>query len=157
MTSDELIALSDKATLLMEKVGEGDYQSFDALVAEYSEDEGMTEYTNGYYLTKTSDYVDDVRDALFDMKVGEIRKIVPEGDDAYGIHIVMKYKLDEDGYLKEENGDFFRATNGTLNFLPALKNVLLADYIETYKADIVVDEKLLASVSMKSVKANYHY
>ncbi len=157
MTTDEIIALSDKATLIMEKVEKGDYQAFDALVAEYGEDAGMTEYPNGFYLTRTSDYVADVRDALLDMEIGEVRKIVPDGEDAYGIHVVMKYKLEDGGYAKEENGDFFRASNGSYNFLSTIKNQLLAEYIDKYMSQIVIDEKLLASVSMKSVKSNYHY
>ncbi len=157
LSADEIIALSDKATLLMEKVEKGDYQAFDALVAEYSEDEGMAKYTNGYYLTTTSNYIPTVRDALFDMEVGEVRKIVPEGEDAYGIHVVMKYELDKGGYADEANGDFFRADDGSYNFLSAIKNELLANYIDKYLSQIVIDEKLLATVSMKSVKANYHY
>lgn len=157
MTAEEMIALNDQATLIMESVEKGDYQTFDTLVREYSEDEGMTEYTGGYYLTKDSNYVSAVRDQLFEMEVGEIRKIVPEGDDAYGIHIVMKYALDVGGYAKEENGDFFRTSSGAYNFLTDLKNILLADYIDKYKVDIVVDEKLLATVSMKKIDANYHY
>ncbi|MBE6576561.1 MAG: hypothetical protein E7653_00300 [Ruminococcaceae bacterium] len=157
LSSDEIIAISDKATLMTESVKKGDYQAFDALVSEYSEDEGTAKYTNGYYLTRTSDYIPAVRDALFDMEVGEVRKIVPEGEDAYGIHVVMKYELDKGGYAEEANGDFFRASDGSYNFLSNIKQELLADYIDKYISQIVIDEKLLSTVSMKSVKANYHY
>jgi hypothetical protein len=155
LTADELIRLSDKAQLIMEdEAKEGDYKLFDALVEKYTEDEGMTKYPNGYYLTATSNYDSpEVVEALFEMEEGEIRKV----DSQYGMHIVMKYELDEGGYADEKNADFFRTSDGSLAFMSTLKNIMLEQYVEKYKADIVVDEKLLSSVSMKTVGANYNY
>ena len=156
LTADELIRLSDKAQLIMEdEAKEGDYKLFDALVEKYTEDEGMTKYPNGYYLTATSNYDEPkVVEALFEMEEGEIRIVL---DGTYGIHIVMKYELDEGGYADEKNADFFRTSDGSLAFMSTLKNIMLEQYVEKYKADIVVDEKLLSSVSMKTVGANYNY
>ena len=155
LTADELIRLSDKAQLIMEdEAKEGDYKLFDALVEKYTEDEGMTKYPNGYYLTATSNYDSpEVVEALFEMEEGEIRKV----DSQYGMHIVMKYELDEGGYADEKNADFFRTSDGSLAFMSTLKNIMLEQYVEKYKSDIVVDEKLLSSVSMKTVGANYNY
>ena len=87
------------------------------------------------------------------MEVGEIRRI--ESD--YGIHIVMKYELDEGGYAKEENKDFFRKEDGSYSFIGDIKNKLLGVYLEKYKEDIVIKEDLLDSLSMTDVKANYNY
>lgn len=155
LTADELIKLSDKTQLIIEdEAREGDYKLFDALVEKYTEDEGMTKYPNGYYLTATSNYDSpEVVEALFEMEEGEIRRV----DSQYGIHIVMKYELDEGGYADEKNTDFFRTSEGSLAFMSTLKNILLEEYVEKYKENIVIDEELLKSVSMKTVGANYNY
>lgn len=155
MTSDELIALSDKVQSIMEtEARDGEYALFDSLVEKYGEDEGMDNYPNGYYLTENSDYdAPEVVEALFEMQDGEIRKV--ESD--YGIHVVMKYKLDDGGYAKEENKDFFVTDTGTYSFLNLLKSQLLEEKIASYKERIVVDEALLYTVDMKSVGANFNY
>lgn len=154
LTTDELIGLTDKTQMIMEHVGKGDYKLFDSLIEDYNEDKGMTEYPNGYYLTATSDYdAPEVRDALFEMEDGEVRKV----ESARGIHIVMKYELDEGGYADEANAAFFRTEDGTYSFLSALKSNMLEDYVAEYKALIVIDEDRLKSISMKTVGVNYNY
>lgn len=155
LSEDELIALSDKVQLIMEdKAREGEYALFDTLVATYGEDEGMDKYANGYYLTRTSDYDSpEVLAALFEMEEGEIRRVESE----YGIHIVMKYELDEGGYANKANESFFISSDGTYSFLADLKSDMLDVYLQKYKESIVVDEKLLKTVDMKSVGANYYY
>ena len=155
MSKDELIALSDKVQIIMEtEVREGEYALFDSIVEEYGEDKGMTEYPNGYYLTKDSEYDSpEVLEALFDMNEGEIRRVESE----YGIHIVMKYKLDEGGYADEANADFFRTESGNYKFLSTLKSNMLEDYVKECKEQIVIDEERLKGISMKTVGANYNY
>ncbi len=154
LSTEEAKALSDEVQYVMESVKEGEYSLFDKYVEEYGEDPGMDAYPNGCYLTATSNYDStEVRDALFEMEVGEIRRI--ESD--YGIHIVMKYELDEGGYAKEENKDFFRKEDGSFSFIGDIKNKLLGVYLEKYKEDIVIKEDLLDSLSMTDVKANYNY
>ncbi len=155
LNKDEMIALSDKVQLILEdEAREGEYLLFDKLIEEYGEDEGMEKYPNGYYMTKTSDYDSpEVVEALFEMKEGEIRRVESE----YGIHIVMKYKLDEGGYADAANKDFFRTEDGTYSFLSSLKSQLLEEYLVLYKPNIVIDEERRNSLSMKNVGANYNY
>ncbi len=155
LTKDELIKLSDKVQLILDgEAREGEYTLFDSLVTKYGEDEGMEQYPSGYYMTATSDYDSpEVVKALFEMKDGEIRRI--ESD--YGIHIVMKYPLEENGYALEENADFFRNEDGTYNFLGIIQSNLLDAYVADYKAKIVIDEDKLKELSMKNVGANYNY
>lgn len=155
LSKSEMIALSDKVQLIMEnEAREGEYSLFDKLIEEYGEDTGMTEYPNGYYLTESSDYDSpEVVKALFEMNAGEIRRVESE----YGIHIVMKYELDEGGYADTDNADFFLTESGTYSFLSALKSELLEDCISKYRDSIVIDEDRLKSISMKSVGANYYY
>lgn len=154
-TEEELIAASDYAQMVLEKCEEKNYTLFDTLVEKYTEDEGMYTYTSGYYLTADSDYdAPEVRDALFEMKDGEIKRI----DSDYGIHIVMKYKLDEGGFSKEINSDFFVDTKtGGYRFMTDLKNYLLSEQLKPYKEKIKIDEGLLEGVDIKSVGANYYY
>ena len=155
MNDTELRALSDKVQTIMENEARaGEYALFDSLVERYNEDEGMDNYPNGYYLTENSDYdAPEVVEALFEMQDGEIRRV--ESD--YGVHIVMKYKLDDGGYAKEENKDFFVTEAGTYSFLNLLKSQLLEEMVAPCKERIVVDEALLSTVDMKSVGANFNY
>lgn len=154
LSESELKKLQDESTLLMESVDKGNFTLFDTYVEKYGEDEGMTMYPGGYYVTAKSNYDSpEVLEALADMEVGEVRKVYSE----YGIHVVMKYELPKGGYNDKANADFFATKEGQLVFLTDLKSMLLADYLEQYKANIVVDEKLLATVSMKTVGANFYY
>lgn len=156
-TESELIEVSDYATRIMDKLEneEGNYTLFDSFVENYSEDEGSLKYTNGFYMTKDSNYDSpEVIEALLDMKEGEIRKVYSE----YGIHIVMRYKLDEGGYKDDKNSDFFISTKtGTYTFLPILMSELIAKRLEPIKALVNVDEALYETIDIKQVGANFYY
>ena len=153
-TKDELIEASDRAQLIFESTQNKNYTLFDSLVKSYSEDEGMTEYKNGYYMTRDTEYeAPEVLEELFDMEVGEVRMVHSE----YGIHIVMKYALDEGGYSNAENKLFFRDADGVYLFLEDLKNQLLAEKLAPYKEKIVIDDGLIEGIDMKSVSPNYYY
>ena len=154
LSESELKKLQDESTMLMDSIDEGNFALFDTYVETYGEDEGMTMYPGGYYVTANSDYDSpEVIEALLDMEVGEIRKVYSE----YGIHVVMKYELPKAAYNDSKNGDFFWTKEGNLSFLADLKSALLADYLEQYKSRIVIDEELLATVSLKTVGANFYY
>ncbi len=153
-TTEELRKVSDMAQIIMESTVEGDEKIFDSLVEAYNEDTGMNEYKGGFYLTKDTAYDSpEVLEALFDMKEGEIRKVRSD----YGIHIVMKYKLDEGGYAKKSNAVFFTDENGRYLFMEDLKTKLLDARLASYIAKIEIKEDLIEGVDMKSVGANYHY
>ena len=153
-TTEELREVSDMAQIIMESTVEGDEKIFDSLVEAYNEDVGMDEYTGGFYLTKDTAYDSpEVKEALFEMKEGEIRKIRSD----YGIHIVMKYKLDEGGYAKSSNSVFFADENGKYLFMDDLKAKLLEARLESYVSQIEVNEDLIKGVDMKSVGVNYNY
>ncbi len=86
---------------IYDKAQSGD--DFEKLIEKYNEDDGMTYYTDGYFLTKDSAYEENFLNASFDMKEGEVRTV----ESAYGIHIIKKYALDDKGYEKEINKNFF--------------------------------------------------
>ncbi len=154
-TTEEIRAAIDRATLIEEQCVKGNYTLFDSLVDKYSEDVGMTEYPNGYYLTKDTHYDSpEVVEALFEMETGEIRTVHSD----YGIHVVMKYELDEGGYADSDNSDFFVSNDtGNYVFMSKLKEELLAEYLKKYIDKIEINEELLEGVDIKSVGANFYY
>ena len=149
LEGDELQAVLDLAASTMSKVEKDDYAGFEALM---SEDES---YPNGYYVTRESNYDSpEVIEALFEMEIGEIKMIKSD----YGIHIIMKYELEEDGYNKKDNSDFFISTvTGNYVFMTDIKNQLMSSYLEKHKSSIIIDETLLKGVDMKSIDPNYYY
>ena len=61
-------------------------QTFDSLVNKHTEEEGISEYPNGYYITADTNYASpEVLKALFDMNVGDVRMVQSD----YGIHVIM--------------------------------------------------------------------
>ena len=101
LTSEEIAAKTTLAADILKKAQNGD--DFEKLIEEYGEDEGMTYYTDGYFLTKSSPYEENFLKASLEMEDGEIRSV----SSSYGIHIMKKYPLEKDGYKKEINENFF--------------------------------------------------
>ncbi len=138
-----------------EKVVQNDLEVFDALVEQYSLDEGMDNYPGGYYVTRETNFDSpDVIKKVFALEVGQTAMV--ESD--YGFHLIMRYDLEDKGYQMKENSDFFIGQKtGAYVFADALENQLLAGYLESYKAQIIVDEALLAEVDIKKIGANLYY
>lgn len=149
LEGEELQAVLDSAAQTMEKTAKNDFTGFEALM---SDDET---YPNGYYMTRDSNYDSpEVVKALFEMEIGEVRLIKSD----YGIHIIMKYELEEDGYNKKDNSDFFISTaTGNYVFMSDIKNQLMSSYLEKHKDKIIIDKTLLEGVDMKSVAPNFYY
>lgn len=101
LTADEIASKTSLAQEILDKAKNGN--DFEKLIEEYNEDEGMTYYTDGYFLEKSSPYEESFLNAAFDMAVDEIRSV----NSSYGIHIMKKYPLEERGYKKEINENFF--------------------------------------------------
>lgn len=151
----EMELVTDQAKDILAQVEKGDTITFDSLVTKHSEDVGLSDYPNGYYVTKDTAYESpEVIEALFEMEVGDVRMIKSD----YGFHIFMKYKLEESAYTKSEYDDIFISTKtGTYTFMDKLAAQLLADYLAPYKEKIVVNEELLEGVDIKSAGVNYYY
>jgi len=131
---------------------------FDQLISEFNQDASLDAdyYPNGYYLTKDSAYISaDVVDAVFDMEVGEVRRVI---DDEYGVWVVMRYETETGAWADEKHKDFFRhPTTGNYLFMSELTDQLYAEYLAPYAQKVLVDEERLAGVDMKSVEPNYYY
>ena len=156
-TQQELIEVNDHATLLMEELEghEKNYTLFDSYVEKYSEDEGSLDYAGGFYMTADSNYESpEVLEAVLKMETGEIRKITSD----YGIHIVMKYELEENGFGLTENSDFFINTKtGAYVFINDIMTVLLNEKLKPYVEKIEVDKARYDSISIKDLAPNYYY
>ena len=152
-TDPEMKIVNSDANVILSEAKSGDFEGFDALVSEY--DQGSDDYPNGYYASQYSSYeAINVIEEVFDMEIGEVRKIRSD----YGIHIVMRYELEESAYTFEENEDLFISTKtGTYIFMSDLVDKLLYEYIKEYKERITVDEDLLKNVDIKSVDINFYY
>ena len=125
-----------------------DFTTFDKYASDTSE------YPMGVYVAKDSNYVSEVIDEVFNMEIGDVRMVRSD----LGIHIVMKYELEDGGYKKKDNSDFFISTEtGNFIFLDDLKNQLLYELIKPNYDMIVVDMSVLSGIDMKSVAPNFYY
>lgn len=156
-TQEELIQVSDHATLLMEELEgqEKNYTLFDSYVEKYSEDEGSLSYPEGFYMTEDTEYSSpEVLSAVAEMEIGEIKKVYSE----HGIHIVMRYELDEGGYAKDANADFFiNMKTGAYSFMGELASALLYEQLSKTVDKVWSDEKLFEAIDIKKIGANYYY
>ncbi len=152
LTEEEMKEVEETIALIESKAKKGDYEGFDKLVEEYDEEpnESSKTYPGGFYLSPNSAYeITAVKNALFEMETGEYRQVIPSA--GYGVYIIMRYENEEEGYSKKENKDFFNT------FTNELKNHLIEEYLERYKADILIDQEAADGVDMKSVEANLYY
>ena len=152
LTDAEMADTEARIAKIEEQIVSKDYEGFDDLVETYDEEPNDTSetYPQGFYLSPDSAYeVTAVKEALFSMETGEYRTVIPS--DGHGVYIIMRYENEENGYTKEENKDFFTA------FTSELKNHKVEEYLERYKAEIVIDESVAKGVDMKSVEANLYY
>ena len=156
-TEKQLVIDQAKGILEEAKNAEADIrnQTFDQLVNKHTEDSGISEYPNGYYITADTNYASpEVLEALFDMNVGDVRMVQSE----YGIHVIMRYELEEAAYAKEEYKDLFISNKtGTYLFMDELLSEMLEEYLKPYKERITVNEDLLSTVDMKSAAVNFYY
>ena len=106
-------------------------------------------------MTANSNYDSpEVIEALCEMKAGEIRRVHSD----YGIHIVMKYELEDGGYKKSENSDFFVSTStGTYSFIHALMSTLLVSYLEPVTKNVTVVNERYDLIDINDLGANFYY
>ena len=151
----EKALIKEDAEKIMAQLKKGDTVIFDAMVEEYSEDKGLADFPNGYYVTEETLYESpEVIEALFKMNVGDYELV--ESD--YGFHLIMRYEIEDAAYTKDEYKDIFISNStGTYVFMSSLTNELFASYIKPYKAKIVVDKEVLNSADIKRAGINYYY
>lgn len=151
----EMKIVNSDANAILAEAKTGDYTGFDTLVAEYNQEDGSKDYPNGYYVSKYTEYeAIEVIDEVLDMKVGEVRKIQSD----YGIHIIMRYELEDAAYTFEENEDLFISTKtGTYVFMSDLIDMHFEEYLKEYKEKVTIDEDLYKTVDIKHAGINFYY
>lgn len=150
---DEIL---QKANDIYSKLEAEDTVGFEAQLKENNQDSGMDTYTDGYYLTASTDFMSsEVVKKLFELEVGQVAKVRSE----YGVHLIMRYELQEDGYQSEANEDFFiSTTTGTYVFMETLKNQWMNDYLSPYVEQIrILDESIFDEVNIKKAGVNFYY
>ena len=156
LKDEKLNEVLDRSKAVYGQLMEGDTIGFEELLKEYNEDEAMTTYPNGYYMTEDTRYDSpEVVKKLFDMENGEIAWVRSE----FGVHIIMRYELETDGYKLESNEDFFKdRTTGRYLFLDQVKSLWFNEYLTPYKEKIrILDESIFDEINIKSVEANFYY
>ena len=161
MTDDELVALRERAELLVDNFQKENItkDNFIAKVISESDDTQASIYTDGYYLQKGFDYsksgedfvyLDDIVEKLSDPTLpnGSVVLITSKS----GYHIIMKCAPTEGAYDMEANQVWF--TNFATNFA----GEIFTDNAEPLMAKIKLNEKLYAKVpNMKEIATNYFY
>lgn len=151
----EMKIVNSDANAILAEAKTGDYTGFDTLVAEYNQEDGSKDYPNGYYVSKYTEYeAIEVINEVLDMKVGEVKKIQSD----YGIHIIMRYELEDAAYTFEENEDLFISTKtGTYVFMSDLIDMHFEEYLKEYKEKVTIDEDLYKTVDIKHAGINFYY
>ncbi len=154
----EIALIKEEAEKLMETLKKGDTVAFDAMVESHSEDAGLKDYPNGYYVTEDTLYESpEVIEQLFELEVGEYALVRSD----YGFHLIMRYELEDKAYSSElhpEYKDIFVSNKtGAYVFMSDLTNQLFASYMEPYKARITVDKTVLVTADIKRAGVNYYY
>lgn len=121
---------------------------FDSLMSEYSADTNMKLYPDGYYVTSSSAHLPTALiEKAFTISEGETAYIESE----IGIHIIKREPLISGAYADTKNAIFFS------DFENKLKTVKLSEYLSKLSPDVLLNEELLDSFSIRTCTANYSY
>ncbi len=144
-TDAEIAAQEKRAEEVTARLSKG--EDFDSLMEKYSEDKANEQYPNGYYFTRTAQYVEEVVNKAFEIEVGEYATVRSE----YGIHIIFREELDNGGYSAEGNADFFT------DFESAMITAKLGERLAEFEGDIVLHEDILSKYDIRSSAINTTY
>ena len=162
MTENELLALEERATKLLESMTGDNKITKDAFIAKVnaeSDDQQAAIYTDGTYLQKDVDYAASSQDYMYlnefveelsnpDLKNGDVIML----SSPSGYHILMKCAPTDKAYELEENEVWFTS------FASSIVSELFTNFSSPYTKDIQINERVYATVpSMKEVGANYFY
>ncbi len=133
---------AEKRTLgeqLLKRVTDG--ENFETLLEEYNEDESMTYYTDGLYITSEDTYEESFLNAVLEMKPGEVRL----AESSMGLHIIKKYELEDYAYEKEINQNFFDGLSDTV------REKKQNEKLDSYLSLVNTDNEAYSSVDFSSV------
>ena len=142
MEGEELAAKNALIAAIDESLSAGD--DFEAVYNAFSEDKY---YANGYYLTRTTDFVSEVVASAFDLKTGEYIKI--ESD--VGTHYIKKLPLDEAPWTDDTNADFFT------DYDTVVAEHLFGEYLDSLLPSVETNSAVLNEYSVEASPTNYRF
>lgn len=149
LTGAALYEKKTKLTELREKFASvTDEKSFLALVEEYNEDPSAKEYKNGYYFSTEvdySDYVSAVTDAAAKAELGRVQEVESE----LGVHFIYRVPVQEKGWDKEENEDFFEG------FVDRVRDRYFELAVTDELPNVAVYRTVKDTVDFKAIPANW--
>lgn len=141
--SDEALAeQKNKVAEIDTKLEEG--TDFETLWNDYSDDKS---YSNGYYLTSSTNLSSDILTAALTMEIGTVQKI----ESTYGTFYIKRYELDDKAYSDEKNADFFST------FDSSVTQSLFTAKIQGYFNDVTINQSELNKYSLSSSPVNYSF
>ncbi|MBE6627017.1 MAG: hypothetical protein E7628_07550 [Ruminococcaceae bacterium] len=142
LTGEALESKNAVIAAIQEAIASGG--DFDEIYEAFSEDKY---YENGYYLTRNTDFVDEVVDAAFVLEVGEW----VGGTSDVGTHFVMRLPMDQSPWEDEKNSDFFSGIKDTV------LNKLFGEYLDSFASEVVTDSEALDKFDVKSAKTGHNF
>ena len=155
LSAEELAANKAAAEEILATVSAGDFEAFEALLEEFALDEEDFFETDGemvfLYTTgdNTSDYLNDIADALMTRNVGDICNVYVS---EYGYNVVMRYAMPDDAATNTAYEEWFEGLADRV--VSDLFGTLCQPYLDAVKID---DEAFASVPSMKEIGANYYY
>ena len=119
-------------------------EDFDAVYEAASEDKY---YSEGYYLTRTMDFIDGVVRSAFDMEIGEWTKV--ESD--VGVHYIKRLPLGDKPWADENCADFFP------DFDEDVSSALFTSMLDGLMGEIVFNEDILSTYSVEASPMNTRF
>ena len=141
----QLAKEAELASKLYDGMGE---IAFQQLLASYNNDSAAKNYPSGYYFAKGGDYreyIEEIPKAALGMDEGTVVRVESE----YGVHYLLRVKLDEGGYAAEENADFFA------DFASRMQSYYFELYITQLLAEVEADHAVLASIRYEDCEPNF--
>ncbi|MBO5256428.1 MAG: hypothetical protein J6C42_02880 [Clostridia bacterium] len=142
MEGEELEAKNALIAAIDEALASAD--DFEEVYQAFSEDKY---YANGYYLTRTTDFVSEVVGSAFELDEGEFVKI--ESD--VGTHYIKRLPMDETPWSDKTNADFFT------DYDTVVAEDLFGDYLNGLLPEVTVDEEILSTYSVETSETNYRF
>ncbi len=123
-------------------------EAFETLMPLYNEDTTTAAtYPNGLYITPYTNYVTEVKDAIFGMEAGEWRMV----ESNLGYHFFMRLDVEDGAYADPQNADFFST------FESDVSTEWFFEVMKPYKDQITINSERVNAYSLKTVNPNYYY
>lgn len=142
LSGEDLEAKNKLVAAIDEALASG--EDFDAVYEAASEDKY---YAEGYYLTRTMDFVEGVVKSAFDMEVGEWTKV--ESD--VGVHYIKRLPLGDKPWADENCADFFP------DYDENVSNALFTAMLDGLMPEVVCNEEVLSAYTVEASPMNTRF